>query len=197
MTWIIVSKSGILKRKSYNIFCSWFHTVSRHKITYILIWGGYTCTSQGQIDLFLLFTESCIVLLQEASYRSHPFKLSLLVVGRASYLKTYLARTPSHIFILVVHVWPNFLRWAADCRRGKMHIIHIAVVTLFRLLSHLQISPKVKEGGERRGKEWRRQREEISKKSVPEISIVFQFKKNGSGWVKKWNEKFKFKKSRN
>jgi hypothetical protein len=32
-----------------------------------------------------------------------------------------------------------------------------------------------KGGGEkRRGEEWRRQREEISKESVPEISIVFK-----------------------
>jgi hypothetical protein len=37
----------------------------------------------------------------------------------------------------------------------------------------------VKERGERRGKEWRRQREEISKKmAVPEISSIF--KKNAS-----------------
>jgi len=39
-------------------------------------------------------------------------------------------------------------------------------------------SQNERRGGERRGKEWRRQREEISKKSVPEISIVVQFKKN-------------------
>jgi hypothetical protein len=48
-------------------------------------------------------------------YRRHritPFQ-SLLVGGRANYLKTYLARTPSHIVILVVHVCPSFL-WAAD-----------------------------------------------------------------------------------
>jgi hypothetical protein len=44
---------------------------------------------------------------------------------------------------------------------------------LFRLLSHLQISPKVKEGrGEKRkGME---EAEEISKTSVPEISSIFK-----------------------
>ena len=74
---------------------------------------------------------------------------------------------------------PNLL-WAychVDQAEENAYYIYIAVVSLFRLLSHLQISPKMKKGGERRGKEWRRQREEISNKTVPEISRISVQKK--------------------
>ena len=128
-------------------------------------------TPQGQIDLFLLFKVALF-------YRRHRITPCHARWWQGKLFKD-LARTPSHIFILVVHVCPNLL-WAhchVDQAGENAYCISIAVVTLYRLLSHLQISPKIKEGGERRGKEWRRQRKFL-KKSAPEISSMF--KKNAS-----------------
>ena len=178
MTWIIVSKS-ILKRKSYNIFCSWFHTVLRHKTTYILIQGSAALLRlKVRLIYFSFLKLHCFT----GGIVSHPrwWQGKLFKDLHGTHTFSYFHFSCTCLSKSFVGLLP--------CRSGGGKcILHIAVVNLLRLLSHLQISPKIKEGGgeKRKGVE---EAEEISKKKQSQKFPVFS-KKNVS--LKKWTESVK------